>query len=99
MVWRQAFEANLWRAPGKAAWCFVALPEDIATRVRNLTQGLRNPFGSLRVVARIGSTEWKTSLFADTKTNSYLLPVKADVRRQEGLSAGDKVRVEVAINP
>lgn len=44
MVWRQAFEANLWRAPGKAAWCFVTLPEDIATRVRNLAQGLRNPF-------------------------------------------------------
>jgi hypothetical protein len=99
MVWRQAFEADLWRAPGKAAWCFVTLPEDVATRVRTLTQGLRNPFGSLRVVARIGQTEWATSLFADTKTNSYLMPVKADVRRQEGLSAGDKVRVEVAINP
>jgi hypothetical protein len=97
-VWRQAFEATLWRAPGKAAWCFLTLPEAVATRVRNLTQGLRNPFGSLRVVARIGQTEWTTSLFADTKTNSYLLPVKADVRRQEGLSAGDKVRVEVAIN-
>ncbi len=99
MVWRQAFEATLWRAPGKAAWCFITLPEDMAGRVRRLTQGLRNPFGSLRVVARIGSTEWKTSLFADTKTNSYLLPVKADVRTQEGLSAGDKVRVEVEINP
>jgi hypothetical protein len=98
-VWRQEFEAVLWRAPGKAAWCFLTLPEELAGRVRSLTQGLRNPFGSLRVVARIGSTEWKTSLFADTKANSYLLPVKADVRRQERLAAGDKVRVEVEIKP
>lgn len=98
-VWRQEFEAVLWRAPGKAAWCFLTLPEEMAARVRSLTQGLRSPFGSLRVVARIGSTEWKTSLFADTKANSYLLPVKADVRRQERLAAGDKVRVEVEIKP
>lgn len=99
MVWRQEFEAVLWRAPGKAAWCFLTLPEEMARRVRRLTQGLRNPFGSLRVVARVGETEWKTSLFADTKTNSYLLPVKAEVRRREALSAGEQVRVVVEINP
>lgn len=61
--------------------------------------GLRNPFGSLRVSARIGRTEWKTSLFADTKANAYLLPVKADVRKQERLAAGDLVAVEITVNP
>jgi|CXWL01.1.fsa_nt_gi hypothetical protein len=97
--WRQEFEAVLWRAPGKAAWCFLTLPEETSARIRTLTRGLRNPFGSLRVSARIGRTEWKTSLFADTKANAYLLPVKADVRKQERLAAGDLVAVEITVNP
>lgn len=99
MSWRQEFKTVLWRAPGAAAWCFLTLPEDASARIRTLTQGLRNPFGSLRVSARIGRTEWKTSLFADTNTNAYLLPIKADVRKRERLTAGDQVSVEIAIDP
>jgi hypothetical protein len=37
------------------------------------------------VQARIGETEWRTSLWL--KDGGYLLPIRADVRKAEGLAA------------
>jgi hypothetical protein len=49
------------------------------------------------VSARIGSTEWKTAIWYDTKHNTYLLPVKAPVRNAENLEAGTEVEVQLSI--
>lgn len=95
---RFAFRAALWRHPGDAAWQFVTLPKDTSEQVRALSHGMRNAFGSLRVVARIGATQCRTSLFADAKAGAFLLPVKADVRRSEKISTGDKLDVSVEID-
>ncbi len=44
---------------------------------------VKRNFGSIRVTVTIGETSWQTSLFRDTMSNSYLLPVKAAIRRKE----------------
>lgn len=95
---RFAFSAKLWRYSGTAAWHFVTLPKDVSRQMRSLSAGLRNAFGSLRVIARIGSTEWRTSVFADAKAGAFLLPVKAEVRRKEKIGHGDVVEVSVEID-
>jgi hypothetical protein len=59
---------------------------------------MRNAFGTLRVVATIGSSTWRTSVFYDTKSSAFLLPLKADVRRKEKLAAGDSVAVALEID-
>jgi hypothetical protein len=89
--------AELWRHPGEAGWHFITLPADVADDVRARTAGAARPFGSLPVRATIGRTTWSTSLFADTRTASYLLPVKAQVRRRERVEDGDAVLVELAL--
>jgi hypothetical protein len=45
------------------------------------------------VTARIGKTEWKTSLFP--KDGRYILPVKASVRKAESLEEGASVAVRL----
>jgi hypothetical protein len=50
-------------------------------------------WGVIPVVVTIGATEWKTSLFP--KDGRYLVPLKDQVRRAEGLGAGDEVRVRM----
>lgn len=95
---RFAFTAKLWRHSGAAAWHFVTLPQDVSVRMRTLTQGLRNAFGSVRIIATIGATTWRTSVFADTKADAFLLPVKADVRRKERIGHGDEVAVMIEID-
>lgn len=91
------FKAKLWRYSGKAAWHFATLPKATARDLRAITAGMRNAFGSLRVIAAVGNTEWRTSVFADTKTDSFLLPVKADVRKRERISDGDTVSVTLEV--
>jgi hypothetical protein len=95
---RYDFTATLWRHSANAgSWHFVTLPEDLSARIRTLAGGLMNAFGSVRVIARIGATSWKTSIFFDTKAGAFLLPVKADVRCKAGVSAGDDVSAGVEI--
>ena len=45
----------------------------------------------------LGYTTWSTSLFADTRSGSYLLPIKAAVLRQEGIAEGDLVSVRLEL--
>jgi hypothetical protein len=53
-------------------------------------------FGSLKVRARIGDSVFSTSLFP-SKNQGWLLPVKAAVRKAEGLSEGDVVEVVLEV--
>lgn len=46
--------------------------------------------------ARIVGTGWKTSLFP--KDGRYIVPVKAGVRRAEGLEVGDMVTVRLIVD-
>jgi hypothetical protein len=47
------------------------------------------------VRARIGATEWTTSLFP--KDGRYLIPVKTAVRRAERLDEGDTVTIALTV--
>ena len=91
------FDAEIWQAPGGAAWHFVTLPPDAADEVRARSAGTARPFGSIPVDATIGATTWSTSVFADPKSGSFLLPLKAAVRRREGIGEGDRVTVALAL--
>ena len=91
------FSAAVWLHPGEAGWHFVTLPADLADELRARTTGRARPFGSVPVRVTIGQTSWSTSVFADTKAASYLLPIKAGIRRREGLAAGDGVRVTIDV--
>ena len=86
------FEAEIWLADAEAAWHFVTLPADLADEVRARTAG-RRPLNSVPVRATVGSTVWETSIFADRKSGSYLLPLKASVRDREDVGVGDRVTV------
>ena len=90
------FTGELWEAAVEATWVFVTVPIDQADEIADLVP--RRPgFGSVRVEATIGSTTWRTSLFPDSKAGSYVLPVKAAVRRAEELDTGDRATVEVTV--
>ncbi len=88
-------EAVLWKYSSTAAWYFLTLPPAVAEHIRPLAPKVG--FRSVRVKATVGQTTWKTSLFPDTKSNSYLLPMKADVRRREVLNEADEVVVFLAL--
>lgn len=92
-VWR----GNGTGPPPKAAWYFVTIDGEVATAIRNVTRGQTGGFGSVRVTATIGTTSWQTSLFPSKDSGGYLLPLKASVRKAEGLEAGSDVGLVLAL--
>lgn len=96
MKLEETFRGRVWSQESTGAWHFVTLPAGLSQRIRTLTAGLRRPFGSFRVNARTGATTWETSLFADTKRNAFVLPVKAEVRRREKIKPGDLIDVSIS---
>ena len=72
------------------------MPVGVSDEVRAETDHVRRGFGSLRVRATVGTTTWDTSVFP-AASGSYLLPVKKQVRRQEGLEDGDVVDVRLQL--
>lgn len=93
------FQAPVWRWESeKASWFFVTLPVETAEQIRFFFP-LRRGFGSIPVSVRIGTTSWKTSIFPDKKSNSFILPLKSTVRNAEGIEEGNEIVVEVSVSP
>lgn len=95
------FDAELWIWTGQASWHFITLPQEVAGEIRFFTGeqmgGMRRGFGSLRVQVISAEAEWKTSIFPDKKTGSYLLPIKAQIRKQLDWQAGTSRQIALRI--
>jgi len=52
----------------------------------------------VRVDVTVGATSWRTSIFPDSKTGTYLVPVKKAVRVAEHLEAGHEVRAQLQVS-
>jgi hypothetical protein len=93
-------KGKLWKYPGeKAAWYFITLPVKLSQEIKLVDAGPhRAGFGSLRVQATIGETTWATSIFPSTTAKAYLLPVKAQVRKQEALKVGESVAMKLEVS-
>lgn len=89
------FRATVWRYPGKGGWHFVTLPANVATVIRTLYGHQARAYGSLAVSVTIGTTTWKTSLFPDKKSASYLLAIKEKVREEEQIGEGDRIGIRL----
>lgn len=82
-----------WRGP--APYYFVPVPDDESTDIREVAAMASYGWGVIPVEARIGDVVFETSLFP--KDGRYLLPLKAAVRKRQGISAGDDVAVEMSV--
>ncbi len=91
---KESFRAKIWRYPGPGGWCFVTLPAELSERLRE-AHVPHESWGRLKVIAQIGQTEWKTSVWYDAKSSSHLLPVKASVRTAEHLATDNVVAVSI----
>ena len=84
-----SFTATPWKYSGPGSWHFVSLPSELAVEIRDFFKAEEEGWGRLPVRAKIGNSEWKTAIWFDTKMNTYLLPLKADIRKKEGVIADE----------
>lgn len=89
------FEGSLWYWRGPAPWYFVSVPEAESELLKVASRFVTYGWGMIPVAARIGGTEWTTSLWP--KDALYILPVKIRVRKAESLVEGDPVSVSLRV--
>lgn len=95
---QHVFRARVWEhSPGDpGSWHFLTVPSELSEGL-SLEAGPPTGFGSIRVEVTVGATTWRTSLFPDSAAGSYVLPLKKQVRRSEGLAAGDTCEVTLEV--
>ena len=90
---KYTFKSEVWIYPGmQGHWHFASVPKKISEKITKSREGMkRNGWGSVPVTVKLGSSVWKTSIFPDKREGAYILPLKAKVRKMEGIRQGDKV--------
>jgi hypothetical protein len=81
-----------WRGP--APYHFVVLPDDEAAVIDEVKVAVAY-WGVVPVTARVGGTEFTTSMFP--REDTWFLPVKDAVRRAEEIELGEVVGVRLRI--
>lgn len=84
--------------PGESAnWHFVPITKSIGQEIRETYGKSRRGFGAVKVEVTVGKTTWLTSMFPDKYSGSYILPLKAQVRKIEDIEAGDELTFSIKI--
>lgn len=87
------FTAVSWQHTGAGGWHFVSLPMELSEEIRSGMQSQEEGWGRMRVKAQIGESSWATSIWFDTNHNTYLLPLKSEIRKKEGIIADKMMEV------
>jgi hypothetical protein len=87
------FSGKSWQHPSPGGWYFVSLPKEMSQEIRNMLRSEEEGWGRLKAEAKIGKTEWKTAIWFDSKKDTYLLPLKAEIRRKENIEARNEIEV------
>lgn len=92
------FRARVWVYPAaQAAWHFLTVPKKLSASIKKEFGSKAKGWGSIPVEVTIGKTHWKTSIFPDRNINAYILPLKAEVRKREGIGKADTILVSIKI--
>lgn len=88
--------SKVWLYQGDSPWHFVTIEKKDAEMIKQNYVWPRRGFGSIPVNATIKKTTWKTSLFPD-KNNTFVLPLKKDIREKEDIHIGDSISFTIEI--
>jgi Domain of unknown function (DUF1905) len=83
-----------WRGP--APFLFVPIPSDLSAEIKSIASFVTYGWGCIPVIATIGGTSYKTSLFP--KNGAYWVPVKVLIQKTENVKLGDQVFVKIVIS-
>lgn len=90
------FSGEVWWWRGPAPHHFVRVPDEDAAQIDEVAAAVTYGWGMIPVSVRLGGSTWSTSLWP--KDGGYIVPLKAAVRRREGVAVGDRVAIALVID-
>ena len=85
-------KAVVWLYSGNAPWHFITIEKEDGAEIKANYPWPRRGFGAIPVNVTIGNSTWITSIFPE-KAETYLLPLKKDIREKENIKESDVVTV------
>lgn len=89
-------KAKVWVYPsppaGGGGWHFITLEKKLSIQIRE-----KHKKGFVKILATVGQSTWPTSLFPHKQSNSYLLCIKASIRKKEGIFSDDEIKVFIKL--
>lgn len=89
------FSGKIWFWKGPSPWYFVTIPPQPSSDIKAISSLVTYGWGVIPVHVQIGKSKWQTSLFP--KDGSYLVPIKASVRKAEKIDEGDDVTIQLKV--
>ena len=89
------FSGEVWFWRGPAPWHFVTVPDEAADALAAVSPAVTYGWGMIPAIIRIGKSEWPTALWP--KDGGYIVPIKAWVRKAEGVEVGDVVELQLTV--
>ncbi|MBK7448628.1 MAG: DUF1905 domain-containing protein [Anaerolineales bacterium] len=90
------FKGKIFQWRGPAPYLFVAVPDKQSADIKSVSKLVTYGWGVIPVVARVGKTEWKTSLFP--KDGRYLVPIRMSAQKAENLKEDDEIKLQLELN-
>ena len=89
------FSGKIWFWRGPAPFHFVTVPAEQSHDLHHISGSVTYGWGMIPATVSIGGTAWRTALWP--RDGSYIVPIKAAVRKLEALRVGDEVAVRLEV--
>lgn len=80
-----------------STWHFITIPEKQSKEIKEIFGKSSRGFGSIPVKVTLNKTTWRTSIFPDSKSGCYFLPLKAGIRKKEEILVDDSLKFDLEI--
>lgn len=75
----------------------MSLPKDMSAEIRSFSKWQEEGWGRLKAEASVQGLNWKTAIWYDTKQQTYLLPIKAEIRKKLNAETGKALEVTIEL--
>lgn len=89
------FTTVMWQYSGQGGWYFIDLPVEMAKEIRENLKWQEEGWGRMKASAKIRNSEWNTSIWYSTKRKTYILPINAEIRKNEKLEVNVDIPVVI----
>lgn len=90
------FSGEIWYWRGPAPWYFVTVPDEECRELKAISGSVTYGWGMIPVSVLIGKSRWATALWP--KDGSYIVPIKASIRKAENIDEGESVTVRLEVH-
>lgn len=91
------FKTEMWRHSSPGGWYFVSLPKMMSKEIRENHKWQEEGWGRMKALAQIAALKWETAIWFDTKKDTYILPIKAEIRKKSNLEINNKIEMSISI--